>query len=407
MISRMIKAGAWMATLMTIVAAWGAPAAVDMEPQWATVPMALDHNRMTVEVDVRNSDGTWKKVRAWVDTGGTAVILAEPLARELGVDLSAMPAGSEHSFATKMPVPPLRLGGIFLDSEGMNVSVRAGRLARPGVRADCVLPARCLRRLHVVFDYPARKLTVARPGKLVPRGSAVPCRVNPDTGLFMVEAVIAGEKAALGIDTGSAGTWVSDRLTAAWLAGHPGWPHGGGAAGSTNFFGFPLETQGALLCLPAPNIGPLVVGQEIAVLGLNQGLFDWYSKKSAAPVAGFFGAELIARFRLEVDFLEQMTWWLPGPPPARRDLDIVGLTLRPEGDGSFTVAGVVSRGGRPMVPGVEPGDRLLRVDALEAAGAPMGAVIDALRGRPGELRVLTLARRGETFIVRAAVSRLP
>ena len=75
-----------------------------------------------------------------------------------------------------------------LDSEGMNISVRSGRFASPGVQAECVLPARCLRRLHVIFDYPARQLTVARPGVLTPRGTAVPCRVNPETGLFMVEA---------------------------------------------------------------------------------------------------------------------------------------------------------------------------------------------------------------------------
>ena len=90
-----------------------------------------------------------------------------------------------------------------------------------------------------------------------------------------------------------------------------------------------------------------------------------------------------------------MTWWQPGPLPAARDLDIVGLTLRAESDGSFTVAGVVSRDGRPLVPGVQPGDKLLRVDALDAANAPMGTVIDALRGKPGAVRILVLEREGK------------
>ncbi len=370
--------------------------------------MALDHDRVTVEVEVRKSDGTWKKARAWVDTGGTEVMLAEALARELGIELPAGAAGAGQTVATKVPVPALRLGGVLLDVEGMTLSVRPGKFPLPGIVAECVLPPRCLRRLHVVFDYPGRTLTVARPGALIPRGIAVPCRVNPETGLFMVEATIDGEKVALGVDTGSAGTWVSDKLTAAWLARHPGWRHVVGAAGSTNFFGFPFEAKGVLLCLPAFAIGPVPVEREVAVLGLDQGLFDWYSRKSVAPVVGFLGAEAIARFRLEVDFPGQATWWLvAGTLSTPRDLDLVGLCLRPEGDGSYVVAGVVGRDGRSSVPGVEPGDRLLKVDGLEVTGASMGRVVDALRGRPGDVRLLQLERRGKTFIVRATVTRLP
>ncbi len=381
--------------------------AVGSEAKSATVPVTLDHNRMTVEVEFRCADGTTRSARAWVDSGGTNVSMTEALARDLGVDLSAMPAGAEHGIETKSPVPAMLLGGVPLDVEGMSVSVHPGRFARPGVQAECVLPARCLRRLHIVFDYPARRLTVARPGVLTPRGAAVPCRVNPDTGLFMVETMIDGEKAALGVDNGSAGTWLSDKLTAAWLARHPDWPSAVGAAGSTNFFGFPFETKGTLISLPGMSIGPVPVSREIAVLALPQELFDWYSKKSAAAVAGFLGADVIARFRLEVDFPGQMTWWEPGPPRAGRDLDIVGLTVCAEGDGSFTVAGVVMRGGQSAAPGVEAGDKLLGVDGLDATKAPMGAVIDALRGQPGAVRTLRLERAGKTIMVRATVSRLP
>jgi hypothetical protein len=407
MITKKIMIQRGLAVMTVLAAALGIAMAEDAGPRSATVAMTLDHNRMTVEIALQRADGSPRPARAWVDTGGTTVTVAEALARELGVDLTAMPAGSGKSFATQTPVPDMSLGGIPLDGAGMNLAVRAGRFALPGVQAECVLPARCLRRLHVVFDYPARQLTVALPRVLTPLGTAVPCRVHPETGLFMVEATIAGEKTALGVDTGSAGTWLSDKKTAAWLASNPSQPHAVGAAGSTNFFGFPFETQGALLTLPGMTVGPLAIGQEIAVLGLDQGIFDWYSQKSAAPVAGFLGAGLIARFRLEVDFPGQMTWWLPGPPPTVRDLDIVGLTLRPESDGSFTVAGVVSRAGRPMVPNVLPGDRLLKVDGLEVRGAAMGSVIAALRGKPGEVRLLLLEREGKSITVRARVVRLP
>lgn len=289
----------------------------------------------------------------------------------------------------------------------MTLAVRPGRSPMPGIAADCVLAPRCLRGLHIVFDGPGRTLTVGRPGEMIPKGAAVPCRVHPETGLFMVEATVAGEKVALGVDTGSAGTWVSDRLVSAWSSRFPDRPQATGAAGSANFFGFPFESEGILALIPPLAIGALAVSGEVAVLGLDQGLFDWYARKSAAPVAGFLGAGLISRCRLEVDFPGQMTWWIVGPEPAARDLDIVPLTLRPEADGSYSIAGVVRRDGKPLLAGVRSGDRLLAVDGVEVTGATMGRVVAALRGKPGERHRLLLERAGARLSELVVVVRLP
>ncbi len=376
-------------------------------PQLGTAKLELDHGRMIVGVELRRADGSWRAAHAWIDTGGTEMALSEPLARDLGVDLAAMPAAANGTWKTGVPVPALRLAGVQLDVEGMTLSVRPGRFPMPGIQADCVLVPRCLRKLHAVFDGPERTLTVGRPGDMIPKGAAVSCRVHPGTGLFMIEAAVAGEKVALGVDTGSAGTWVSDRLTSAWLARFPDRPQATGAAGSTNFFGFPFEVEGVLALMPPLALGAVAVSGEVAVLGLDQGLFDWYSQKSAAPVAGFLGAGLISRCRLEVDFPGQMSWWIIGPEPAARDLDIVPLTLRPEADGSYTVAGVVRRDGRPLLAGVRAGDRLLAVDGVEVSGAAMGRVIGALRGKPGDRRRLLLERDGARLSELVAVVRLP
>ncbi len=401
----MLKNRTWIGfTVLALVSL--AAAAGRTEPASATVPFALDHNRMTIEVEFPHAAGGVRKARAWVDTGGTDLLVSESLARDLGIEVPAFKAADQSAASPSRP-PVMRVGGVALDTEGMTVAVRAGRVALPGIQAECTIAPRCLRRLHVVFDYPARRLTLARPGTLKPSGTPVPCRVNPETGLFLVEAVVDGRRLALGVDNGSAGTWVSDALTAAWLVRHADWPYATGAAGSTNFFGFPFETRGTLMTLPAVAIGAATPVREVAVLGLPQGLFDWYSKKSAGAVVGFLGADVVARYRLEVDFPGQMTWWRPGSAPARRDLDIVGLTIRPEPDGSFAVAGVVSRNGRPMVDGVEPNDTLLRVDGLDVTNVPMGTVIDALRGTPGGTRTLLLERAGRRLTVQATVVRLP
>ena len=362
---------------------------------------------MIVEVEFVRPDGTSRKARAWVDTGSQYLELEEPLARDLGLDVSGLkPGAAPDPVASSSPAPAMRLGGLPLHTEGIAVKVSPGKGLLPGVPAEATLPASALRHDHVVFDYPARRLTIGRPGALKPRGVALPCRVNAQTGLFLVAAVLDGETVQMGVDNGSAGTWVSDALTAAWQARHPAWPHATGAAGSANFFGFPFEAKGTLMRLPELGLGTLHA-RDVAVLGLPQGFFDWYSRKSAGPVAGFIGANILKGFRLEVDFQNGMTYWEAGPPPGAGDLDIVGLTLRPEAGGGFTVAGVVAKDGKPTVAGVQAGDKLLRVGALDTSGALMGTVVDALRGTPGEARTLVVEREGKRLTVQATVKRLP
>jgi len=55
-------------------------------------------------------------------------------------------------------------------------------------------------------------------------------------------------------------------------------------------------------------------------------------------------------------------------------MDGIGLTLRPELDGRYTVAGVVELDGKPSVPDVTSGDVLLAVDGAPVPGATMGQV---------------------------------
>ena len=156
---------------MTLVALAALPCEPD--PPSATVPFALDHNRMTVEVEFPHPDGGVRKARAWVDTGGTDLLVSESLARDLGIDVPAFKA-ADQSAASPSRAPVMRVGGVALDTGGMTVAVRAGRVALPGIQAECTIAPRCLRRLHVVFDYPARRLTLARPGVLKPSRHADP-----------------------------------------------------------------------------------------------------------------------------------------------------------------------------------------------------------------------------------------
>ena len=365
-----------------------------------TVPFDMDHNRMFVEVEFVRPDGAVRKARAWVDTGNEALVLQEPLARELGFEV---PAGKEER--VELPkAPGMRLGGATLDTAKVPAAVLRGPRLRPGLLVEAQLPASLFLRYHVVLDYPARRLTVADPGVLKPRGAPVPCRINPETGLFLIEAFLDGEAVALGIDNGSSYTWVSETLTKAWQGRYPDRPTAVGAVGAANFFGFGFERLGVLMRVPEMGIGALTV-KNVGVTGLPQGLFDWYSKKSAGPVRGFIGANVLKGFRIEVDFANKTTYWEAGPAPDPFDLDIVGLNLRPDADGGYTVAAVAVKDGKPSVEEVRPGDRLISVDGHDTAGSAMGAVVDALRGTPGTERTLVLERGGQRFTVKARAMR--
>jgi len=375
--------------------------------QVATVPFHLDHNRMILEVEFVRPDGSLRRTTAWVDTGSQFLGLSEALARELGL-ATPTPSGTSggRPMPSSSPAPPLRLAGLPLKTVDVEVRIHPGTRLWPGLPAEAVLPASALRESQVIFDYPAHRLTIARHGTLTPRGVPVPCRVHAATGLFLVEVELDGERVALGLDTGSAGTWISTRLTNAWQKRHPEWPAALGAVGSTNFFGFPFETEGVVMRLPDLKIGSLSV-RDVPLLGVSQELFDWYSQKSAAPVVGFLGANVLKRFRLETDFVRQTTYWQPAAEVDSGDLDIVGLTVRPEADGGFTVAGVTWKKGRPTVEGIESGARLLKVGELDVTGATMGEVVEALRGRPGETRRLVVDQNGATRTVEAPVTRFP
>ena len=124
----------------------------------------------------------------------------------------------------------------------------------------------------------------------------------------------------------------------------------------------------------------------------------WYSQKASRPVDGFLGPNAFKAFRVEIDYAKRRDLPSERRRSRRRTTWIlVGLTLQPQADRSYRVIGVAQKDGKPAVEGVEPGDKLLRIGNLNATGATMGTVVDALRGSPGDVRILLLERNGRPF----------
>jgi hypothetical protein len=280
------------------------------------------------------------------------------------------------------------------------------------LRVEAVLPAGVMQKYQVVIDYRKRTLTFAPPGTLKPKGIPVPFHVNKETGLIAVDASVNGHTYPITIDNGSAYTWVRQSTAKGWLAAHPDWGRGVGAVGPSNMMmaGNGWESSGILLRIPEVMIGQLSL-KDVGALAAGPGppvsgkleLFDWYSTKNALPVMGWLGGNALKHFRLTIDYPHRTMYWLTQGTPDSHDLDQVGITLQAKG-GDYIVAAVATKKGRPAVQNVQPGDKLLRIDALETRHASWGAIYSALHGKPGEVRHLLLERNGIQLKVAAKVT---
>ena len=396
------------------------PAAAATAPTAVKVPVRLDHNRIFVEAEVRAKDGTWRRARLWIDSGNPDFMLGVAFARSLGYEVPRAEAP-----APRVPValPPLdvRVGGQPLDFTGVPPSVRpAAEPLWATMPADGNLPSTVLQRYHVVLDYPRLQVEIAAPGRRAHRGVPVPIRVNPKTGIAQVDTLVAGEPLSLAIDIGASYTFVSAGLLSVLAARHAEWARTDGAVGCANIWGlWPEEERWQVLRVPEVRLGETKIA-GVGVVGLpniftnETDLGTWYSRKAAGPVVGFLGPNAFKGFRMEIDYRGGMLYLERGAVDDEHDMDLVGLTLQPDGGLPAAAASDASAQGRPglwrvlgsRVAGVEAGDVLLQVGKTRLSGATMGTAIDALRGTPGDERVLTLERQGRTVTVSARVRRL-
>jgi hypothetical protein len=371
-----------------------------------TVPFVLDHNRMLVEAEIQRSDGTWRKAKLWVDTGNPDFFMSDTLARDLGIDLSS----ATGNFETTAPV--VRIGGLPLDFDGVKAQV----MFQPfwlfsAMHNDANLPATVLRKYQVVFDYPNSQLAIAEPGAIPPRGIRIPAAVNPQTGIVQIDVTIDQGSLSFALDNGASYSFMSDDVLASLREKHPDWPHLTGSLGCANMWGWwPQDEQLTVARLPQIVTGPVSL-TTVGMVGVPKlapngpTLGAWYSQKAARPVVGFLGPNAFKNFRVEIDYANSAVYFEKGTESDAHDMDMVGLTLRPEANGFYTVIGVAKINEKNAVEGVEIGDILVRVGALEVNGATMGTVIDALRGKPGDTRTLVLERQGKSFTATATVMR--
>ena len=371
-----------------------------------TVPITLDHNRTIIDVYLPLPDGSTKRVRGWVDNGNPELEITEALAKKLG--LAFRGEGKTNPGDRRPADPPhaLQIGGMTISLAGLNEAhAMVGRESiAPGSSAEINIPSTVLRNYDVLFDYPNRQFTIGPPGSISFQGTAINAQINPQNGLVQIASKIDGQDYSIAFDAGSSTSLLSGELIEKWQKAHPAWPHLTGAIGSANMWGAEEETKWQLLRLPSVDFGGAVL-KHVVVAPFPQQFMPWYQERAGSPTIGLIGANAFIDSRVGVDYAHHALYIQRTQTKPAHDMDVVGLTLRPEPDEKYKVIGIVEYKGKPSVLDVNAGDVLVGVDGAPATGATMGQVWSLLGGTPGQTRTLTLERDGKRFSVDATVRR--
>jgi predicted aspartyl protease len=277
--------------------------AVEGPAEQATVPLVVEGNRPFVELTFRRADESERTARFLVDSGGGGFLLAETLAKDVGVTWGPKTREEGMDLALASGAPRVSVGRLALVLEPKRVAVVLGKgnvlpPVAPG-HAEGVLPGHVLARWHVVFDYPGGTFTIARAGLRKPSGEALPMPVSRRSGFPRTEIEVDGVKRGFLVDTGASFTMVSEVLLRAWGAAHPEWPRHPGAHGEAKTLGGQtLET----MIVPTATWGaaPLV---DVGVVSQREGTFEkWMSGMTAAPVVGSLAGNVLKGFRVELDY---------------------------------------------------------------------------------------------------------
>ena len=130
---------------------------------------------------------------------------------------------------------------------------------------------------------------------------------------------------------------------------------------------------------------------------------DFFAKRAGILTVGLLGADAFLNYRVGLDYAHSTVYFDIGRLFNFPEFDVVGLVLRPEDDGRYTILGVPDFEGKPAVDGVQAGDHLIAVNDISLQGSTMGQVWSMLGGTPGQEKRLTVERAGKTLSVVAKV----
>lgn len=370
--------------------------------QAVTVPAVIDHNRLVIDAELPLPDGTTHRIRVWIDNGDPELNLSRSIATLLG-----LPVNCNDQECSAPPPTGIRIGELTIPFNAVKkakiplMPVSAAKVLVAGMNVDINLPAGVLRNYDVLIDFPGHKFTIGPPGSVHFQGSSAKVEIAAN-GLVQVPSRIENKKYNLALDIGSSISLVSEDLFNSLAQAHPDWPHMTGAVGSANMWGDPEEAKWNIMRLDRLQFGPLFL-TDVSIVGLPKSVIDFFEKRVGMPTLGLLGSNMLLNYRVGLDYAHSTVYFDLGRFSKFPDFEVVGIVLRPENDGHYTILGVPDFNGKAAVEGVQAGDRLVAVDDISVSGATMGQVWAMLGGTSGQERRLTIERGGKEFVMPATV----
>jgi hypothetical protein len=375
-----------------------------LQPVSVTIPFTLDHNRAIINVQIPLPDRTVKDVGGWVDNGNPDLRMSQRVAGWLGLTVSC-----DVQFCTAAPNPPaaplaIVVGGMRISLPAASeIKIRAGApTIAPGLNAEINIPSTALRNYDVLIDYPDREFTIAKPGGIRFKGSGTKVQIDPSNGIIEVPSQIERKKYNLMLDLGSSFSLLSKELFENLASTHSDWPQMTGAIGPANLWGTQDEATWKLMRLDRVQFGSLHL-IDLAMAEFPEDKAAAFKQRTGTSAAGLLGADALLNYRVGLDYAHSLVYFDIGRMFQFPEFDVVGLILRPEDDGNFTIIGIANFEGKPSVPEVQAGDHLTAVDGIPVLNSTMGQAWSMLQGSPGQERKLTIERGGKQFTVLANV----
>ncbi len=371
-------------------------------PKHVTVPAAIDHNRVIINADLFLPNGSAETVRAWVDNGNPDLYISRRLATLLNL---AVTCGNQECSS---PSPKeIVIGGMTIPLSQVKEAkiplkpVSAAAVLAPGMAVEMNIPASILRNYDVLINFPEHRFSIGAPGTLHFRGSSEKVRVT-ENGLIQVPSQFENKKYNLALDVGSSISFLSEELFDKLASEHPDWPRMTGAVGSANVWGAEAETNWKLMRIDRVQFGPLFL-TDVPFVAASKPTMDFFEKRAGMATLGLLGSDMLLGYRVGLDYAHSTVYFDIGKMTRFPEFDVIGLVLRPEDNGRYTILSVAEFEGKPSVVGVQAGDELIAVDNIPVHGSTMGQLWAMLGGTPGQERKLTIERAGKQLVVPAKV----
>ena len=186
-------------------------------PNFVTVPITLDQNRVIIDVYLPLPDGSTKRVRGWIDTGDSELQMSQRAAKLMGLgitcganDCSAPPPGEIIIGTMKISFGAFKEIKIPLRPE------TAATVMVPGMSAEVKIPSTVLRNYDVLINFPDREFSIGLPGSLDFKGVKSKMLVNANTGFIQIPSRFENKNYNLGLDVGSSVSFLSEELSKNW-----------------------------------------------------------------------------------------------------------------------------------------------------------------------------------------------